>query len=1232
LLAILLINAGEVVSAGRLVEDLWQGRAPTQASATLKTYIRDLRRLLEPDRPAGSASDVLVTRRPGYLLRVGPDDLDAWRFERLADEGCRALRNSQPKVAVEALKAALGLWRGRPFGELSTASFAVAEAARLEERHLAGLEARLEADLALGRHCEVVAELEALVAEHPYRERLLAHLLLALYRAGRQAEALRAFSCMRRRLGDELGIEPSRSVRILEEEILLQKPELDWVAPRDGPTLVTVDHGNGQVAPDRASTDVMHLCREEARDASVPTDDGTHASDLSWAPSSLGFVGRSSELQALDDAWSRARCGQGALVAISGEEGIGKTSLAVEFARRVHDGGGLVLYGRWDEVVPCPFQAFREALGHYGRSCSDATLRGDIGDLGRDLARLLPDVAARVGEATPVPADPETERYRLFEAVDGWMSNIGARRPVLLVLDDLHWADKPSLLLLQHLMRQTKRAVLVLATICCTEVRSSDDVWGILAGLRRTSRLERIQVGALTGDEVLGVLASIVGHRLGRSGAGFAEQLGKETAGNPFFLTEIARHLDAAGILGPDEGSSDAITRVRRINVPECVREVVQARLARLSENCRRVLSAACVTGEQFEIRVIGSACGISGEALVEAVDEGLRAGVIVQTSGPDDDFAFAHSVVRRTLFDGLTHPRRTYLHHRVALALENRYGSDEPHLAALAYHFWAGSFWARSSPKGPERAVRYACLAGERAVHEVAYEEAARQYGRAIEVFDRYQLTDQVQRCNMLLALGDAYNRMGDVAAGGERFLEVAEIARGLDSTELLTDAALGFGGALPAAVAPNSRAQELLRETLRALGRDDSRAHAVALARLAHWSHYAGPREDRLALSDQAVSIARRLDCPATLATVLTYCYWALDGPDDLDSRLRSAFEIARLGEELEDIEIVLQGLKCQLHALFAIGEIDALHDVAGRMSRLASDLRQPEYVRLSIMWEAATAAMEGRFGEADRLTVEARSLLDQSGHPQAQAIYLVQTLPSLWLRGTMGGLVPLLEQAVQPRTKTLAWPALLAWAYAESGQPDRARGILAAIPPTRLQETDRNFDWWIVIVALANTVVRLNAPEWVGTLQQLMLPYAGRNATVGQASFLGAVSHHLGVLASLSEQWDDAIRHLDAALDRHRSMRARPFIGLTQRAYASALLGRRAPGDRDRAQVLQQEALLTTREMDRETILPTESSGLSHPVVTTGPDEQPCPSLFATRLQGTTRRPRCPREDRT
>ena len=1025
LLAILLIHAGEVVSTGRLIEDLWGGQAPAQASTTLASYIRDLRRLLEPDRRAGSASEVLVTRRPGYLLRVGPDCLDAWQFERLADEGRRALESTQPGMAAEALQTALGLWRGTPFGALSTESFALPEVTRLEEQRLSVLEVRVEADIALGRHCEVVAELEALVAEHPYRERLWEHLLLALYRSGRQAEALRAYACLRRRLAEELGIEPCRSLQMLEQAILLQKPELDRVAPGERARLLAVDPEDSRLVPGPASAEqdshphqktcvtevaatkellsflstdiegsaalwedqpgpmatamtrhreivdhvvtssggllvkhrgegdsalamfklasdavaaaarlarafssepwpaevplrvrsavntgeaevhggnyygsavnraaglrslalggevllgestaalvaetlppgttiadigpqelpylrrpqhVFELRLDEADDTHGPGDNEVEPSILSWTSSPRDLVGRVTELEALERAWLRTKSGQHTLVSISGEPGIGKTRLAGEFARRVHQSGGLVLYGRWDRELLWSFQAFREALGGYGRLCSKASMRADVRGCVRDLARLLPDMVDKMGGGTPLRADPETERFRLFEAVDSWLTNVASRQPVLLVLDDLHWADKPSLLLLQHLMRMTNSRLLLLATYCPAEVHQGDEVSGTLEGFRRTSGFKPIDLRGLAEHEVHGVLTNIMGDALGGRGADLARLLWRETSGNPFFLTEIVRYLADSGAIDSEDERFDTIAGVDPVDVHVCIREVVQARIARLSENCRQVLSAAAVSGEHFESLIIGPASDTGDEGLVEALDEALRAGVVIEVSGPDDHYAFAHNVVRHTLYDGLSHARRTYLHHRVALALEDRYGAEGSHLAAVAYHFWAGEFWARSTPKAAERAVHYARLAGEKAVHEVAYEDAVAHYRRGLEVIDRHGLTDQVERCKMHLALGDAYNRAGEVAAGGERFLEAARIARALDSPELLTEAALGFGGILPGSVAPDPRAKELLEEALRALGEEDSPARALVLARLAHWLHHTTSRE---------------------------------------------------------------------------------------------------------------------------------------------------------------------------------------------------------------------------------------------------------------------------------------------------------------------------------------------------------------------------------------------------
>ncbi|HEX4753605.1 MAG TPA: BTAD domain-containing putative transcriptional regulator, partial [Solirubrobacterales bacterium] len=1046
-----------------------------------------------------------MTRRPGYVLRVEPGDLDAWQFERLLEEGHRALAAGRPVRASERLQAALGLWRGAAYGELSTEPFAMAEVARLEEARLVAVENLVDADLGLGRHASQVGRLEALVGEHPYRERLWGKLMLALYRSGRQAEALRAFGRVRQLLGDELGIEPSAPLRALEEDILLQKHHLDWAGPLEEATPASSRrdaNGNGAstagepkldgaaASPDTRSvpdermggeptgaapgrglrtfllTDIegstalwerepvsmatavgrhdalvaevvrssggrlikargegdstfavfelasaatiaaarlgqafadeswptgspvrirMGLMTGEAEERGgdffggmvnraarlrslalggeimlsesvaalvaddlppgtaivdrgwqslrdlhrpehvfqlrldaeeVPEKDDAASSDLSWMPSmGRSFVGRSGELRLLREAWSRAAAGERSLVLVAGEPGIGKTRLAAELAQRIHADGGLVLYGHWEEEALWPFQAVREALSRYGRSGSRATLRAELGEGVRELARLLPELTERIGGGTPLRADPDTERYRLFEAVDGWLTEAASRRPLLLVLDDLHWADRPSLLLLQHLMRGTaSSSLMVLATYCHTEVHPGSDVWAALAGFRRMTGFQRVSLQGLATAEV-GDFVQQMAAQPPIPAMGLADLLQEETGGNPFFLSEIVRHLLELGVVGPNGLSrpSDAI------EVPESVHEVVQARLARLSPTCRKALTAAAVIGAEFDLQVVGAASGIDDDALVEGFEEALAAGVVVEGSGGGDHYSFAHSVVRKTVYDELSQSRLARLHYRIALALEGSRATGRPHVAELAYHFGQGV-----TAGGADKALEYARRAAEQAVREVAYEAAARQYRRAIELLDGIDPTATALRAELLLALGDAHNRAGEVAAGAEEFLEAAEAARALDRPELLAEAALGLGGVLPAAVRPDPRAQALLEEALTRLGTSDSRSRAVALGRLAQRMHHASSREDRAALCEEAVPMARRLSDPATLAAVLTSRYWALDGPDDLDGRLRTATEIVRLGEDLDDHEVVLHGLKASLHVRFETGEL--------------------------------------------------------------------------------------------------------------------------------------------------------------------------------------------------------------------------------------------------------------------------------------------------------------------
>jgi WD40 repeat protein/DNA-binding SARP family transcriptional activator len=388
LLALLLTRPGRVVSVDALVQGLWADAPPRSAAKTLQSYVVHLRRALEPGRPRGSAGTVLVTRQPGYLLRVAPGDLDAARFEELTTGGRRLLGAGAAQEAAGMLREALALWRGEAFEEFPQVDGCAAEAARLAELRLGAVEERVEADLALGRHRELIAELQDLVGGHPLRERLWGQLLLALYRCGRQADALLAYQRARATLVEELGVEPGVELRGLQAAILAQDPGLR-VAPAGSP-----GRGDGGVELP-AALDVVDPV----------------------------FVGRDAELGWLRAAWTRASSGTGGVVLVSGPPGMGKTRLAAEFARQVHLEGGLVLYGSCQEPPSSPLQPFEQALAALGTS-----------------TRAVP---LPVGEPTPAAFGAALARFLAPES--------GEQPAVLLVLDDLHLAGAAALAALEGL-------------------------------------------------------------------------------------------------------------------------------------------------------------------------------------------------------------------------------------------------------------------------------------------------------------------------------------------------------------------------------------------------------------------------------------------------------------------------------------------------------------------------------------------------------------------------------------------------------------------------------------------------------------------------------------------------------------------------------------------------------------------------------------------------------------
>ena len=901
---------------------------------------------------------------------------------------------------------------------------------------------------------------------------------------------------------------------------------------------------------------------------SASGEDDVAASNLGWAhrAASRPVIGRAGPIARLEGAWAAAVEGSHRVVVLSGDPGIGKTTLAAEQALRVHAAGGIVLYGRWDEEGLAPYQAIREALGSYAAACPRTVLRRDVAPHADDLARLLPDLGARVGGVrAPLVDDPDAERLRLFDAVRHWLGAMASRHPVLLVLDDLQWAEHSSLRLLRHLVDEPPDGpVLVVVTLRDGDVEGMGPLH-TLGTFEGAPGVDRIDLAGLDADAVVG----LIGQVFGRAGAigddeAAARWLTDETAGNPLLVHEILRGLDP--------GDPAAALAQARERLPDRVHDVVRWRLANLSPEVNDTLAAASVAGERFSLSVLADVQGVRVLDLRHRLDDASRAGVVRDTDDPDT-LAFAHAVVRRALQDDVPAERAAELHRGIARALSE--GPDHRGTAAeIAHHHLRAA-----DPDTAALAIRWGRAAADQARRETAFEGAVSFLSGVVDVHDRFGgdgVADLELGCELRLDLADAHDRAGEFNARDRRYLEAADLARELDRTDLFGRAALGYAGRLPATPASNPTARRLLDEALARLATDDSRARALTLARLAHVLHSDAPHAARRAVADEAEAMARRLDAPVVVASVLGSRVLALDGPDDVDDHLEIGAEIIRIGEQTGDPDLVLQGARARIHPLFVVGAHDAARDLAGRFTELAGTVRHPDHLRLATMWQVMWAVLEGRFADAERQADALRLRLEVAGHPQAAPIHFMQTFVVRWLQGDLGAAQPTVEGVAAQMPASLVWWALRAWVDAATGDIDGALGRLAERPTDDLVGTDAGYHWTSAVIATAIAASLAGDERWARVTYDMLAPYGGRNAVLGYVAYLGAVDHHLGTLATVLGRTDDAVAHLDAALGRHRVVSARPWTALSAAWLANALTERAGRGDADRAAALRAEAV--------------------------------------------------------
>jgi DNA-binding SARP family transcriptional activator len=1104
-LAVLALEVDRVVSTDRLIELLWGEDAP-RAGATLQTYVSNLRRILEPDRKPRDPATVLVTEPPGYRLALGPDQVDAHRLVGLVGAARRHQQAGDRSAALTQLEEALGLWTGSVLPELGDEPFVVEAASRLQRVHLAGVTLAAEIRLATGDHPGALASLESAMSENPLDEHVHALAALAHYRAGRQAEALRTVDRVRRTLADEAGLDLGPELQALEADLLGHAPSLDWAPPTASDPPV----GPDAVLPEAA--------------------DGPG----SLAPARL-ILGRDFELARLAQSVDAAREGVGSAAVVLGEPGIGKTRLLEELADRARQQGVAVAWARCPEsgAIP-PFWPITEVSTQLvAAGAIEATLVAPLDVVGPDGG-----------------SSPQT-LFDLYQLVATAMRN--ASVPMLVVVDDLQWADVDSLRMLGDLAAELSRSPLLL----CVAARPLDEashpaLLECLEALTRTAGSVHLQLSGLSPEAVAEWLSA---RSDGEVPERVADLVHERTSGHPLFVKELSEMLEAEGRLT----EVDLVDAGRAI--PPGVQFVVRRRVTRLPQATQQLLTVASVVGRTFELEVVAPLGDLEIGSALDALDPALSAGLVV--AEPHGTFRFSHALVAEALAAEVNHARKARLHALAAELLAERPGVGPE---VVAHHAIEGML-AGSAELAFTASVEVANTAEAR----LGYEDAATHWEHAVRSLARARPSDRSTRIDSLCRLSTALFRLDRVTEASQAAVEALELAEVVGDLDAMVRAAtlIGHPHVWPhhAYGEVDLRVEGALRRTCAAL--DDSRAadRAGVLGALAFEITY-GPDTEWETISAEARAAARESGDPGVLARVLLNTSGDM-APSQIDRRRADALEVIDLVDDHHlhpELELIARfNLALTDNEM---GDIDEAAVQAARCQQLAGRLGGTGAKAQLGFFQAQLELTRCEYDRAIALGREAEELYRRTRSHDVELVALVLQVSLVADRGGFSEFVGAFSEAAdQSPAYGEGASQIVAWLALENGWPDLAREMAEQLgPPGDLADDYTMMAFGCVALQLRAAV---GASDDVARLQAQLEPYAGRWASLGSGpAVMGLVDLSLARGAERLGRLDEARSRYGVAVAGHERLRAPAWLARSLVQQGRFLLDHGSPTDRRQA----------------------------------------------------------------